>query len=74
MARRTGKKFNSIITKRLMMARRHRPPMSIARLIRYMKRGDNITKIAVVIGTITDDNRIFDVPKFTVRLKSFFFI
>lgn len=52
------------------MARRHRPPMSIARLIRYMKRGDNIKKIAVVVGTITDDNRIFEVPKLTVRFAT----
>lgn len=49
------------------MARRHRPPMSVARLIRYMKRGDNMKKIAVVVGTITDDNRIFEIPKLTVR-------
>lgn len=48
------------------MARRHRPPMSLARLIRNMKRGDNLKKIAVVVGTITDDNRIYEVPKFTV--------
>lgn len=53
-----------------MMARRHRPPMSLARLTRYMKRGDNMKKIAVVVGTITDDDRIFDVPKLTVRFRS----
>lgn len=52
------------------MARRHRPPMSLARLIRYMKRGDNIKKIAVVVGTITDDNRIFEVPKLVVSFTS----
>ncbi|EFO21820.2 hypothetical protein LOAG_06664 [Loa loa] len=66
LTRRTGAKFDAIITRRLMMARRHRPPMSLARLIRYMKRGDNIKKIAVIVGTITDDNRIFEVPKLTV--------
>ncbi|VDO42085.1 unnamed protein product [Brugia timori] len=66
LTRKTGEKFNNIITKRLMMARRHRPPMSLARLVRYMKRGGNITKIAVVVGTITDDNRIFEIPKLTV--------
>ncbi|VDN06202.1 unnamed protein product [Thelazia callipaeda] len=66
LARRTSKKFNKIITKRLMMSRRHRPPMSLARLIRNMKRGDNMKKIAVIVGTVTDDHRIFDVPKLTV--------
>ncbi|VDN53204.1 unnamed protein product [Dracunculus medinensis] len=66
LARRTRKKFNAIILKRLFMARRHRPPISLARLIRNMKKGDNMKKIAVVVGTVTDDNRIFEVPKFTV--------
>lgn len=58
------------------MARRHRPPISLARLIRNMKKGDNMKKIAVVVGTVTDDNRIFEVPKFTVGFKcisKFFF-
>ncbi|VDD90375.1 unnamed protein product [Enterobius vermicularis] len=66
LARRTGKKFNRIVLKRLFMAKRHRPPMSIARLIRNLKRGDNLKKIAVVVGTITDDHRIYKIPKLTV--------
>merc|ERR1712142_1275006 len=37
---------------------------SIARLIRKMKGQED--KIAVVVGTITDDMRIFAVPKLTV--------
>ena len=66
LARRTGKKFNEIIMKRLFMSRRHRPPMSLARLVRNLKKGDNMNKIAVVVGTITDDHRIYKIPKLSV--------
>uniref|UniRef100_F1LDR0 Large ribosomal subunit protein eL18 n=1 Tax=Ascaris suum TaxID=6253 RepID=F1LDR0_ASCSU len=66
LARRTGKKYNAIVLKRLFMSRRNRAPMSLARLVRNLKRGDNMKKIAVVVGTITDDQRIYEVPKFTV--------
>uniref|UniRef100_A0A1I7ZSC8 Large ribosomal subunit protein eL18 n=1 Tax=Steinernema glaseri TaxID=37863 RepID=A0A1I7ZSC8_9BILA len=65
LAKKTGKKFNSIILKRLYMARRHRAPMSIARLVRHLKR-QGIEKTAVVVGTVTDDARLFEVPKLTV--------
>merc|ERR1712209_294613 len=43
----------------------NRPPMSLARLIRKMK-GDRADKTAVVVGTITNDLRIFSVPKLKV--------
>merc|ERR1712154_180206 len=64
LARRTDSKFNEIVMKRLFMSKTNRPPMSIARLIRKMKGQEE--KIAVVVGTITDDMRIFSVPKLTV--------
>merc|ERR1712112_563342 len=41
-------------------------PLSIARLVRNMKKDGNADKIAVVVGTITNDLRIFEVPKMTV--------
>ncbi len=34
LARRTGANFNKIILKRLFLARRHRPPLSISRIAR----------------------------------------
>merc|ERR1719403_388326 len=64
LARRTESKFNEIVMKRLFMSKTNRPPMSIARLIRKMKGQED--KIAVVVGTITDDMRIVAVPKLTV--------
>jgi large subunit ribosomal protein L18e len=66
LARRTDAKFNRIILKRLFMSRMHRPPLSIARLVRNMKLAGNANKIAVVVGTITNDLRIFEVPKMTL--------
>merc|ERR1712012_731052 len=66
LARRTDAGFNKVVLKRLFMSRTNRPPMSIARLIRNMKKPGRDGKTAVVVGTITDDKRIFKVPKLTV--------
>merc|ERR1712228_748386 len=65
LARRTDAKFNEIVLRRLFMSRINRPPLSLARLVRKMK-GEREGKTAVVIGTITNDVRIFKVPKLTV--------
>jgi len=70
MARRTDAKFNKIILRRLFMSRINRPPLSIARLTRNMKKPGHEGKIAVVVGTITNDVRIMDTPKLTVSLKT----
>ncbi|XP_023235652.1 large ribosomal subunit protein eL18 [Centruroides vittatus] len=66
MARRTGAKFNKIILKRLFMSKTNRPPMSLARLVRMMKKPGRENKIAVVVGTITDDLRIFEIPNLKI--------
>ena len=71
LARRTDAKFNSIVLKRLFMSRIHRPPMSLAGLTRHMKKDGRDGKIAVVIGTITNDLRLFNVPKLTVSFLHF---
>nr|ACO15258.1 60S ribosomal protein L18 [Caligus clemensi] len=66
LARRTNAKFNRIVLKRLFMSKIHRPPVGLARLIRLMKKDGRENKMAVVVGTITDDQRIFSVPKLSV--------
>jgi large subunit ribosomal protein L18e len=44
--------------------------MSIARVARYMKnQGDN--KVAVLVGTVTDDVRLLEVPKLTIAALRF---
>merc|ERR1712059_18509 len=66
LARRTDAKFSKIILKRLFMSRINRPPLSIARLTRSLKREGNADKLAVVVGTVTNDLRIYEVPKMTL--------
>uniref|UniRef100_A0A182QZW1 Large ribosomal subunit protein eL18 n=1 Tax=Anopheles farauti TaxID=69004 RepID=A0A182QZW1_9DIPT len=65
--RRTHKKFNKIVMRRLFMSRTNRPPMSLYRVSKLMKhRGKDDKSIAVVIGTVTNDLRQLVVPKLNV--------
>ena len=48
------------------MSRQNRPALSIARIVRQMKNKQRANKIVVVVGTVTDDKRIFKVPALTV--------
>ena len=48
------------------MSKINRPPISLGRVVRLMKHPERAKLIAVVVGTITDDQRIFEVPKLTV--------
>merc|ERR1711879_521749 len=64
LARRTDSKFNKVILKRLNMSTRNKPPLSLSKLIKNMKNKEG--KIACVAGTVTDDERVYDVPKISV--------
>ena len=64
LARRTGSKFNETVLKRLFMSKTNRPPLSLSKLAKFMKGKEG--KVATVVGTITDDVRMFDVPKLKV--------
>ncbi|KAL3284659.1 hypothetical protein HHI36_018813 [Cryptolaemus montrouzieri] len=66
LARRSGSKFNKIILKRLFMSKINRPPISIARIVRLMKKPGREGLTAVIVGTVTDDARIWDLPKLKV--------
>merc|ERR1711915_256214 len=66
LARRTNAKFNKIILKRLFMSKINKPQLSLARLVGHSKRPRREGRIFVVVGTITDDLRLFTVPKLTV--------
>jgi len=48
------------------MAKIHRPPISLARVAALMKDPSRKGNIAVVVGTVTDDQRVFKIPKLTV--------
>ncbi|XP_054160730.1 60S ribosomal protein L18-like [Oppia nitens] len=66
LARRTGQKFNKIVLKRLYMSKTNRPPITLKRLKIQMSKPERKDKIAVVIGTVTDDVRLYDVPNLKV--------
>mmetsp|Transcript_69741 Transcript_69741/g.202195 ORF Transcript_69741/g.202195 Transcript_69741/m.202195 type:complete len:187 (-) Transcript_69741:75-635(-) len=64
LARRTDSKFNKVILKRLNMTRKSRAPISLKKVASQMEGKDG--KIACVVGTVTDDKRLYEVPKLTV--------
>lgn len=52
--------------RRLCMSRTNRAPLSLSRLARQMKKPGREGKVAVVVGTVTDDIRMREVPKLMV--------
>eukprot|EP00246_Nothoceros_aenigmaticus_P001080 TRINITY_DN113_c0_g1_i2.p1 TRINITY_DN113_c0_g1~~TRINITY_DN113_c0_g1_i2.p1 ORF type:complete len:188 (-),score=38.42 TRINITY_DN113_c0_g1_i2:295-858(-) len=69
LVRRTDSPFNKVILKRLFMSKTNRPPLSLSRLLRYTAGKED--KIAVVVGTVTDDIRVYDVPALKVAALKF---
>ncbi|KAH8425661.1 60S ribosomal protein eL18 [Aspergillus melleus] len=70
LARRTDANFNKVVLRRLFMSKINRPPVSLSRI------ASNVTdahkgKTVVVIGTVTDDNRLLNVPKVSVAALRF---
>lgn len=72
---RTDSAFNRVILKRLFMSRINRPPMSISRIASTAnpkhKPEASAGKTIVVVGTITDDNRLLTVPKLSIAALRF---
>lgn len=66
--RRTHKKFNKIVLRRLFMSRINRAPISLQRVVRLLKARNAIetNAIAVIVGTVTNDVRLLKVPKLKV--------
>ncbi|CAA6663424.1 unnamed protein product [Spirodela intermedia] len=57
LVRRTGSKFNAVILKRLFMSKINKPPISLSKLLKFMKGR------SVIVGTVTDDLRVHDDPQ-----------
>ncbi|PBP25049.1 Ribosomal proteins L15p and L18e [Diplocarpon rosae] len=70
LARRTDSSFNKVVLRRLFMSRINRPPVSISRIVANTSEKSN-NKTIVVIGTVTDDNRLLTVPKLSVAALRF---
>lgn len=64
LARRTDSKFCKVILKRLYMSKVNRPPISVSKIARFMANQDG--KIAVIVGTVTDDIRLTECPELKV--------
>jgi len=72
LARRTDSAFNKVVLRRLFMSRINRPPVSLSRIASNIKPGsNNDKKTVVVVGTVTDDNRLLKVPKATIAALRF---
>ncbi|KAK9919911.1 hypothetical protein M0R45_028485 [Rubus argutus] len=70
LVRRTESPFNKVILKRLFMSKVNKAPLSLSRLIRFMQGMEN--KIAVVVvGTVTDDVRVSEVPQLKIAALRF---
>ncbi|GAB4816368.1 hypothetical protein N2152v2_003414 [Parachlorella kessleri] len=75
LVRRTDSDFNKVVLKRLFMSKTNRPPLSLSKLAKFMA-GKSVLwaaaaaaaedKIAVLVGTVTDDVRLYEVPKLRV--------
>ncbi|KAL0232410.1 hypothetical protein PCE1_002751 [Barthelona sp. PCE] len=64
LERRTDANFNGTVLKRLFMSKANRPCLSIRKLSKFMRNKED--KIAVLVGTVTDDIRLVEVPKLTL--------
>ncbi|KAI9141093.1 ribosomal protein L18e/L15P [Paraphysoderma sedebokerense] len=71
LARRTGASFNKVVLKRLFMSRINRPPMSVSAIARSLSHASKADKIAVVVGTVTDDARLHEVPAMKIAALKF---
>ena len=56
--------FNAVILKRLFMSKTNRPPLSLSKLAKFMAGKES--KVAVLVGTVTDDVRLAECPKLRV--------
>ncbi|KAG2616499.1 hypothetical protein PVAP13_3NG214442 [Panicum virgatum] len=70
LVRRTKSNFNAVILKRLFMSKTNRPPISLRRLANFMK-GKEEKNIAVIVGSVTDDKRIQEIPAMKVTALRF---
>ncbi|GIZ48965.1 hypothetical protein CKM354_001200800 [Cercospora kikuchii] len=68
--RRTESKFNATVLRRLRMSRINNPPISLSKIVAVTANKHSGAahegKIRAVVGTVTDDNRLLEVPKLSI--------
>ncbi len=68
LSRRTESGFTKTVLRRLIASRVNRPPLSLSKIVKHLKGQD---KIVVTVATVTDDNRLLEIPKLTVAALRF---
>lgn len=68
---RTDAPFNKVVLRSLFLSKVNRPPVSLSRVSTVLKQKGAAEKTIVVVGTVTDDVRLLDVPKTTVAALRF---
>ncbi|KAG2114770.1 60S ribosomal protein L18 [Suillus discolor] len=72
LARRTDSDFNKAILHRLFLSKINRPPLSLSRIVKETTATpDRDSKVIVVVGTVTDDVRLVEIPKLSVAALRF---
>ncbi|KAI0773750.1 60S ribosomal protein L18 [Fomes fomentarius] len=72
LARRTDSAFNKTILHRLFLSKTNRPPISLSRILKETASApDRDSKVIVIIGTVTDDVRLLEVPKLSIAALRF---
>lgn len=64
LARRTDSDFCKTVLKRLYMSKINKPPISVSKVAKYLAKNEG--KIAVIVGAVTDDIRLTELPKLKV--------
>ncbi|EOA83584.1 uncharacterized protein SETTUDRAFT_120466 [Exserohilum turcica Et28A] len=75
LARRTDAPFNKTVLRRLMMSKTNRPPVSLSKIVSIAANKNTAKthegKTIVIVGTVTDDNRMLELPKLSVAALRF---
>mmetsp|Transcript_35519 Transcript_35519/g.80137 ORF Transcript_35519/g.80137 Transcript_35519/m.80137 type:complete len:194 (-) Transcript_35519:203-784(-) len=66
LSRRTDSSFCKVVLKRLFMSKINKPPISVSKVARYMAHESNASKTAVIVGAVTDDIRLTELPALKV--------
>ncbi|KAM0469745.1 hypothetical protein ACHAPX_010326 [Trichoderma viride] len=70
LARRTDAAFNKVVLRRLFMSKINRPPVSLSRIVSNINKEEE-KRTVVIVGTVTDDNRLLSFPKATIAALRF---
>ena len=69
LSRRTDSQFSKTVLRRLLASRTNRPPLSLSKIIKHL--GKKANRTVVTVGTVTDDERVLDLPNLNVAALRF---